>query len=465
MGPRITIVGGGSTHWTPTLLVDLANSPVLHNAEVTLVDTAPASLPPMVELAGHVAAIRGIGLSARAAPSLEEGLAGAEFVLTTLSVGGFASMACDIEIPCRYGIRQPVGDTVGPGGIFRSLRSVPVMVGIARAVERVAPDALLVNVSNPLTSLCRAVTRETSVRAVGLCNELVGLSFVLSLLFDVGFDRIDPVVGGVNHLPLVTGLTLDGQDGFALLRELLARPGDRADEPIWMDPPAAMHWRKRSEGEKWTKGDVLANCALKLELFRRFGVLPGSADTHVSEFFPWFLTPRSDFGRDWGVHHYGIAGHRADKEADNANALRLAAATEIPAWGSGELVAPLLEGVVTGEARSLPVNLPNTGQVANLPRDVVVECIGVADGHGVRPRDTTTVTGMLASRLAQVVASQEHTVDAALSGSRTGVLEAMLTDPVASALPYEDVVAMTDELLAATAAWLPRFGSGAAGAP
>ena len=237
---RVTLVGGGSTHWTPTLLVDFANSRALQDVEVTLVDTDRASLPPMVELAGHIAASREIGLSARAAASLEEGVEGADVVLTTLSVGGFASMACDIEIPYRYGIRQPVGDSVGPGGIFRSLRSVPVMVEIAQAVERVAPEALLVNVSNPLTALCRAVTRETSVRAVGLCNELVGLAFVMSLLFDVGFDQIEPVVGGVNHLPLVTALTIDGQDGFAMLRDLLERPGDRGEEPIWMDPPEAI---------------------------------------------------------------------------------------------------------------------------------------------------------------------------------------------------------------------------------
>ncbi len=458
MGPRVTMVGGGSTHWTPTLLVDFANSRVLQDAEVTLVDTAPESLPPMVELARHLASSRSIGLTARAAAGLEDGLEGAEFVLTTLSVGGFASMAHDIQIPYRYGVRQPVGDSVGPGGILRSLRSVPVMVGIARAVEHVAPDALLVNVSNPLTALCRAVTRETSVRAVGLCNELVGLSFVLSLLFDVGFDRIRPTVAGVNHLPLVTALDLDGQDGLGLLRDLLEDPGPRADEPIWMDPPAAMHWRKRSPGEKWTKGDVLANCALKLELFRRFGILPGSADTHVSEFFPWFLTPRSDFGRDWGVHHYGIAGHVADKQADEARLAGLLTSEEIPRWGSGELVATLLEGVVSGEPRDLPVNLPNTGQVANLPAGTVVECIGVADGAGVRARDTVEVTGVLAARLAEIVASQELTVEAALAGRRDLVLEAMLCDPLASALPYEDVVSMTDEMLAATSPWLPRFG-------
>lgn len=457
MVPRITLVGGGSTHWTPTLLVDFANSRVLDNARVTLVDTDLTTLPPMVQLAKHMAANRGIGLSAVAADSLEAGLEGADVVLTTLSVGGFASMAYDIEIPFRYGIRQPVGDSVGPGGIFRSLRSVPVLAEIAAAVERVAPNAWFVNVSNPLTALCRGVTRETSVRAVGLCNELVGMEFTLSLLFGVGFNQIDMVVGGVNHLPLITALTIDGNDGFEMLRTLLDDPGTRADEPIWMDPPRATHWRKRSSGSKWTKGDVIANCALKFELFKQFGVLPGSADTHVSEFFSWFLTPRSDFGRDWGVYHYGLAGHMADKDADNANFASLLSSTEVPILPSGELVASLLEGIVTGEDRHLPVNLPNTGQVKNLPEGVVVECIGMSGAAGVRPRDETEVPGILGRHLERIVASQELTVEAALSGDRGKVLEAMLCDPLASALPYEDVVEMTDAMYTATARWLPRF--------
>jgi alpha-galactosidase len=459
MPARITIVGGGSTHWTPTLLVDFANSPVLQDAVITLYDIDRSTVAPMVELVTHVAKRRGIGLSAVAADELDLALDGAEIVLTTLAVGGFRSMKPDVEIPFRYGVRQPVGDSVGPGGIMRSLRSVPVMVDIAEAVERVAPEAWLVNVSNPLTSLCRGVTKETSVRAVGLCNELVGMTFVLSLLFDVGFDRIDPVVGGVNHLPLITSLTIDGADGFEMLRTLLDKPGSRADEPIWMDPPAAMHARKRSGGEGWTKGDIIASAAIKFELFRRFGVLPGSADTHIAEFFPWFLTPRSDFGRDWGVHHYGMPGHLDDKRADNANAKALQSAENVSELPSGELVATLLEGLLGGKDRHLPVNLPNTGQVRGLPEGVVVECIGTSGAKGVRARDVTAVPGILGHQLERIVASQEVTVEAALEGDRTKLLEAMLLDPVAGALAYEDVVEMTDAMLAATAQWLPRFSA------
>jgi alpha-galactosidase/6-phospho-beta-glucosidase family protein len=457
MTPRIAIIGGGSAHWTPRLLLDFVNTPSLAESQVVLMDTAPESLPPVQQLADHIAAVGSGGLRTTTTTELEAALDGAQFVITGLSVGGFDAMCHDLEIPDRYGLPQPVGDSVGPGGIARALRSVPVTVGIARAIERRCPDALLVNVSNPLTALCRAVTRETTVDAVGLCNELVGLTWAMSLLFDVGMHEVDPVVGGVNHLPLITALSIGGSDGFAMLRSIMDRPVTALDDPIWMEPPAGSHWRKVSAGEKWTKGDVVANNRLKLELFRRFGVLPGSSDTHVAEFFPWFVTEASGFGDDWGVHHYGIDGHREDKETDEADLAALLVSKELPPWSSGELVAPLLHAIVSGDERHLPVNVPNAGQVDGLDHGPVVECMGRATESGITPRDHVLVESVLGECLRRIVHSQELTVEAALTGNRTLVLEAMLCDQMAGRLPYEHIVALTDELLAATAPWLDQF--------
>jgi alpha-galactosidase len=457
MSARITIVGGGSSHWTPRLLRDFALTPALADATVTLHDIDADALPRMLDVAAVTTKCLDADLAVSATTDLDAALDGAAFVLTALSVGGFASMAPDIEIPERYGVRQTVGDSVGPGGVSRSLRSIPVVLGIARAMERRSPDALLVNVSNPLSALCRAVNRETAIRAVGLCNEVIGTEFVLSLLFDADLRRIDPTVAGVNHLPLLTGLDIAGDDGFAMLRAVLDDPASVADDPLWMDPPEGMHWRKVSTGERWTKGDVLANIPLKRELFQRFGVLPGSHETHVVEFFPNFVTAVSDGGRAWGAHHYGIVGHTADKEDDDRDVAELLASREVLPFPSGELAATLLDGLVGGEARTLPVNIPNVGQVGGVDADVVVECMGVADATGLRPRDEATVGGWLGEVVRRVARSQELTVDAAVTGSRTRALEAMLTDPVAGALPYEHVVAMTDDLLAATRPWLPQF--------
>jgi len=453
MAPKITIVGGGSTHWGPRLLTDFANTPSLHDAEVALVDIDEASLPRMLTIAKHVVTSLDIGMQVSATTELSRGLDGADFVVTAFSVGGFESMVHDIEVPARYGIFQPVGDSVGPGGISRSLRSIGALLGIAREVERCAPDALLLNVSNPLSALCRAVTSQTKVRAIGLCNELVGMQFWLSLVFDADMRAIDPVVAGVNHFPLVTSLRIGDRDGFAMLRDALADP-DALEGALWMQPPEQSHWHKADPAREWRKADVLHNNRVKLALFERFGVMPGSADTHVAEFVPWFVQAASDQGRRWGVHHYGIDGHRADKADDDAWAAELEAGADVPTWPSGEIVAPLIDSVVTGTERHLPVNLPNRGQVIGLPDDVIVECMGVIDATGVRPRDTASPAG-LTEHLRRVVSAQELTVQAALSEDRGQVLQAMLADPVAGQLAWENLTAMTDELLARTSPWLP----------
>src|SRR5262249_43813996 len=153
---------------------------------------------------------------------------------------------------------------------------------------------------------------QTTVRTVGLCNELVGLQFWLSLVFDVGMNDVDPTVAGINHCPVVTALRIGDRDGFAMLRDVLDDPAHLEGQPAWMPPAAASHWHRTDPGRDWTKADIIVNNRVKLEIFRRFGVLPGSADTHVAEFFPWFVTAASDYGRAWGVHHYGLAGHRED---------------------------------------------------------------------------------------------------------------------------------------------------------
>lgn len=456
MAARITVVGGGSTHWTPRVLADCANTESLHDARVVLHDIDASSLPAMCRVAEHIATTRGIDLSVTSTTDLSEALDGAQYVVSAFSVGGFESMTHDIEIPARYGVRQPVGDSVGPGGIFRALRSIPVLLDIAREIERHAPDAVLLNVTNPLTALCRAVTKETSVTTVGLCNELVGLQFWLSLVFDAPMHEVDPVVAGVNHLPLVTSLRIGSEDGFEMLAKAMHDPSQLEGQPVWMDPPAQSHWRKLDPARGWTKADILANNRLKLQVFETLGVLPGSADTHVAEFFPWFVTADSDFGRDWGVHHYGIPGHRADKAEDDESAAQLEKGGEVPPFISGELVAPLIDGVLSGKHRSLPMNLPNTGQVTDLPEGVVVECIGAIDDGRIRARDVASA-GDAAEHLRRVVTSQELTVQAALDGDRSLVLQAMLADPVAGSLPFEHVTAMTDEMLAATSRWLPRF--------
>jgi alpha-galactosidase len=454
MAPRIVIIGGGSYQWVPKLLIDIVNTPSLADAEIVLEDIDPAPLGPMADFVRHVSGLKGANLTVSTTTDQRAALPGADYVVVTISTGGFASMRHDLEIPERHGIKQSVGDSVGPGGIMRSLRNIPVLVGIARDMEELCPDAWLLNITNPMTALCRAVTRETTVQCVGLCHEMAMAQFTLSQLLDVGFRDLDFDVVGVNHLPLITAIRVAGEDGFDKLRALLDDAARRGDEPVnlpkGLGPTAASF-------AGVNKGDLLRANQVKFTLFERFGVLPAAGDRHLVEFFPGFLTEESGWGKRWGVALTTIADREGDAEGHKAELARLAAATELPDMPSGEMVAPIIDSFLRNKPRTFPLNLPNTGQVPDLPPEVVVEAMCVADGDGLRGRDRPHAPSVLVEWLSRIVSSQEATVEAAITGSRDKVLEAMLLDPLAGRTDFDRLQQMTDEMLAATKQWLPQF--------
>jgi alpha-galactosidase len=459
MGPRITIIGGGSYQWVPKLLVDIANTPRLREAEIVIEDVNPEPVPRMIEFVEHIAGVRGIPLRARGTTDERAALEGADYVVVSISTGGFESMRHDLDIPARYGIRQSVGDTVGPGGIIRAQRNIPVMLGIARNMEELCPDAWLLNLTNPMTTLCRAVTRETAVKTVGLCHEVTICQFVLSLLLDVPFFSVQPTVAGVNHLPFVTELDVDGDDGFSRLRDVLDHASARAGDPLAMPFPEGLGHEKVSEGSEWAKGDLLAANQVKFELFRRFGVLPAAGDRHLVEFFPGFLTEESGWGKRWGVALTTIEEREAWQGRYVAEFEGMLAAAEVPGLPSGEMVAPVIDCLLHDRTGWFPLNVPNHGQVADLGPGVVVESMCTVDGSGVRGRDQVSLPPALADCLRRVSAAQELTVEAAVTGDRDRVFEAMFVDPLAGRIDYDRLAEMTDDMLAATGPWLPQFSS------
>ena len=421
-----------------------------------LQDIDPEPLPAMAQWVEHVAASRSIPLTARTTTDRRDALAGADFVVVTISTGGFASMRQDLEVPKRYGIAQSVGDTVGPGGIARALRNIPVFLAIARDMEDLCPDAWLMNITNPMTTICRAVTRETSIRTVGLCHEVTIMQFFLSLLLDADFRDVHVEITGVNHLPVITRCSVGDRDGFAMLTELLDDPG-RAREQLAMDLPEGLGLTKPGSGPHWTRGDLIAGNRLKFELFRRFGALPAAGDRHLAEFFPGFLTEESGWGGRWGIRLTTIAERESWQGTYRQELDRMLADPEISRMPSGELVAAAIDSLLTDHPRHLPLNLPNAGQCPDLPEAAVVESICTVDGVGIRGRDRAVAPPVLAEQLRRVVAAQELTVEAAVTGDRGLARAAMLTDPLAGRVDYEATGRMTDDLLEATAEWLPQF--------
>ncbi len=458
MGPRITFIGGGSYQWTPKLLVDIVNTPSLVDAEIVIEDIDPAPIPRMVELVEHIAKVRDIGITATGTTNQRTAVEGADYVVVCISTGALDSMACDVEIPMNYGIKQPVGDTVGPGGIVRALRNIPVMVGIARDMEELCPDAWLLNLTNPMTTLTRSVLRETRVRAVGLCHEIAMAGFTLASLFECDMRAVKFEISGVNHLPLITGCDVDGNDGLAMLADLLDREAEVRQEPIKFDlPDAAIGHEELIEMSKFTKSLIFDSNRVKLEIFRRTGILPGAGDRHLVEFFAGFLTEESGWGARWGVALTSMDDRRRDLGKHIEHFEAMLAADEVSRFPSGEMVAGLIDAQLRNKPREYPLNIANTGQVPDLPDGVVVESICTVDGSGIRGRDRASVPPVLADTLRRVSASQELTVEAALTGNRDTVVDAMLVDPLAGRIDYDAVPRMADEMLAATAQWLPQF--------
>ncbi len=446
---QVTIIGGGSYQWAPTLITDLLGTPSLAGMHLVLEDIDPAPLEKMAAIARIADDKLGAKSTVSTTTDQRRALEGADFVVVTISTGGFESMAVDLDVPTRHGIRQSVGDSVGPGGINRALRNIPVLAGIGHDMEEICPDAWLLNITNPMTTLTRTVCRETSVKTVGLCHEVGNFAMVLAIAFGKPHTAIRPVVAGVNHFPVICDLEIDGEEGFARIAELVDDLGGL--DALAPDPA-------RPEPDPFTPLDFALRHVLKLTMLDRFGALPAANDRHLAEFVPSVLTEASGWGTAWGIELTPIAKRQQHQDEYVAGVDAVLAGTEeLQTWDSGELVAPVIDSLLTGTRRELPLNLPNTGQVPDLPLDAVVESICVVDGDGMRGRDVARPPAPLAELLRRHAAVQEMTVEAALSGDRTLAQAAFALDPLAGRGDLRDTEAMVDELLAGTARWLPQF--------
>src|SRR3954452_5148347 len=265
---KVTLVGGGSYQWAPNLISDMLLMPSLQGMHLVLQDIDPEPLPLMQKYATYAAEQLGADVTVETTSDQRAAVQDAFAVIVCISTGGFASMTHDLAVPERHGIKQSVGDSVGPGGISRALRNVPVLVGIGRDMAEVCPDAWLLNITNPMTVLTRSVRRETGIKAVGVCHEIDGFLWDLSLVSDIAKESMRPVVAGINHFPVVTELALGDHDGLQYLRDLMADDGDDGDTEE--DCSSRSAFKKRH--------------ALKLRLLDLYGALPAAVYRYLAEF-------------------------------------------------------------------------------------------------------------------------------------------------------------------------------------
>ncbi len=449
VGTQVTIVGGGSYQWAPELMADLFGTPSLAGMHLVLEDIDPEPLPKMQALARKLDDALEAKATVSTTTDLNAALDGADFVIVCISTGGFRSMAVDLDVPAAHGVTQTVGDTVGPGGINRALRNVPVLVGIGKAMEEHCPDAWLLNITNPMSCLTRAVCRETRINTVGLCHEVGNFCMDLAIACGRPFEAVSASVTGVNHFPVLTSLQVDGRDGFDVLRDLVEEVGGLESlRPV----PG------RPEAEKFSRRDFAERHLFKLTLLDRWGTFPAAGDRHIAEFVSFALTPESGWGAQYNIALSPISKreqHQAEYVAD-VDAW-LAGTKDLQTWQSGELPSPMIEAMLTGDPFEAPVNIPNAGQAPGLPRDAVLESICIIDADGIRGRDVSVLPPPYDEIVRRHVATQELTVEAALTGDRRLAAEAFALDALAGRGDLRDMDAMVDGLLAGTAEWLPLF--------
>ncbi len=455
---KIGYIGGGSRFWAQIVMTDLALCPDL-TGEIALYDIDYAAAEENVERAagifGHPDAKTNFKVSAR--KTAAETLEGADFVFLSILPGPMQMFANDIDIPAKYGILQTVGDTTGPGGISRALRAVPIYLDYAHQIVEHCPDAWVINYSNPMTLCTTALhAAEPDIKAFGCCHEVFGTQWRLARLVQEYLDvplpqrqEIKTDIAGVNHFTFATAATWDGLDLFPFIEQHSGQEGFWDDQTAW-----ALEWMATG---RWFTSRWRIAC----DFYRRFGVLGAAGDRHLVEFVPWYLVSEEN------LHRYGViltpssyrlgtwnppgdaAGPERDKPKNNPVGLK-----KSDEEGVEQMLALL--GI---EPLDTNVNLPNRGQIPELPLGAVVETNAQFRNDSLSPVVPKPLPAGVLSLVRRVVDVQHLTLKAAVHKDKDLAFQALLNDPLCN-ISVDKAWEMLNELLEANSTLLPGWSTG-----
>jgi alpha-galactosidase len=436
--PRIVLVGAGSVEFTRNLLGDILTSPALRTASIALHDIDADRLATAERMARWTAEALGAEPTISAHLDRREALRGADFVVNTIQVGGARATQVDFDVPARYGLRYTINDTIGVGGVFRGLRTIPVVLGIARDMAAVCPDAFLLNYTNPMGILVRAVTEATSIKVAGLCHSVFWTVDRLAGYLGLPRDEVDAETAGLNHHAFILRLEHRGRDLLPALRDFV-EAGRMPDDDL-----------------------------VRAELFRRLGAYPTESSEHHAEYNPWYIGKRDAAGD--AVERFRVpigeyldrVAHNLDEYAETKRKLDAGEPFEIER--SGEYAAVIAEAMTTGVPARIVVNAMNDGAlIPNLDAAACVEVPGLVDGLGVHPVAMGPLPLQLAAYIRGAVDMQGLTVRAALDRDRAAIGHAVMTDPIVqSHLTLDDAWRLTEDMIQAEAEWLPAWLGGTA---
>lgn len=421
---KITLVGAGSVVFAKNLICDILQYPGLSDSTVCLMDIDPQRLATIETLARRIVAQLGVKAKIEATLDLRQACAGAKFVITTIQVGGYRpSTVVDFEIPAKYGVQQTIADTLGVGGIFRALRSIPEIAKVARTVQEVgAPDPLLLNYTNPMAMIMWGVDRLTGIDSVGLCHSVQGTSQNLANYCGLDYKDISYRVAGINHMAFFLNFEYKGKDAYPFLFRALEEPATFARDRV------------------------------RFEMMRRLGYFVTESSEHQSEYNPYFI----HHGREV-IEKFDIPINEYIRRCESQIAQwgqlekdLLDASKPVEIHKSVEYGSTIINSCVTGELSVIYGNVPNTGLITNVTEGSCVEVPCLVDKQGIAPTHIGDLPPQLAAIVQSNVNVQRLAVEAAITGRRDYIYQAVMADPhTAAVLTLDKIWAMCDELIEA----------------
>jgi len=434
MGVKVAMIGAGSVVFCKLLMADIMATPALQGSEFALMSRTRPKLENMERFGKRMLQENGIDGTVWATLDRCEAIQDADFVVVMIQVGGVGAFELDYKIPLKYGVDQCVGDTMGPGGIFRGLRTIPVLIDIARDMEEIAkPVAIMLQYSNPMAINCLAIGKESNISFTGLCHGIQTTLQEIATWLKVPKEEITYTCGGTNHLDWFLTLERKGEDLYPRLREVFERPEYYKAEKV------------------------------RAELFRQFGFFATETTGHTSEYVPYFRKNKKamelycdepGFGGETGAYYTWcrtVANKYAGKNMLDYESPKIEGR-------SIEYCSYIMEAVLTGRPFRFMGNVRNDGYITNLPDGCCVEVPTFADDTGLHPSRIGNLPPQCAALNMTQVNVHILTAEAALAGDPERIVHAVALDPLTAAVcTLKEIRDMASELLEAEREWLPRF--------
>lgn len=429
--PKIAFMGAGSTIFAKNVLGDCLMTPALRDSQIALYDIDLQRLKDSENMLGNINMNNGGHATITAYTDRKKALEGADYVVNAIQVGGYKPCTVtDFEIPEKYGLRQTIADTLGIGGIFRALRTIPVMFDFAKDMEEVCPDAWFLNYTNPMAMLTGAMLRGTGVKTVGLCHSVQACAPGLLKAVGIGTDDIQWKIAGINHMAWLLEITKDGKDLYPEIKERAKKQGAPDSDRV------------------------------RHEIMHTFGYYVTESSEHNAEYMPYFI--KSKYPEL--IERYNIPldeyPRRCVSQIANWEKMRedLVNNRDLKHERTHEYASYIMEAMETGNPYKIGGNVLNTGLITNLPAEACVEVPCLVDRSGVSPCYVGSLPEQLAALNRTNINVQLLAIQAAMTGKKEYIYYAAMMDPHTSAeLSIDDIKALCDDLIEAHGDWLPKY--------